>query len=97
MEKENPMKQTSDRKPGETPDKVQGEGNYEAARRYNEAAREHAKSADFEEEARDAQPTDEREERELQDAEDAGRARALEEDPLLDEPERIEHDLKKGR
>jgi hypothetical protein len=91
------MKPKSDRKPGESPDKVQGEGNYEAARRYNDAAREHAKSADVEEEARDAQPTDEREERELQDAEDAGRARALEEDPLLDDPERIEHDPGKGR
>jgi hypothetical protein len=91
------MKPKSDRKPGESPDKVQGEGNYEAARRYNDAAREHAKSADVAEEARDAQPTDEREERELQDAEDAGRARALEEDPLLDDPERIEHDPGKGR
>lgn len=91
------MKQKSDRKPEKTPDKVQGEGNYEAARRYNEAAREHARSADVEGEARDAQPTDEREERELQEAEEAGRARALEEDPLLDDPGRIEHDPAKGR
>jgi hypothetical protein len=91
------MKQKIDRKPGETSDKVQGEGDYEAARRYNEAARDHARSANVEGEARDAQPTDEREERELQEAEDAGRARALEEDPLLDEPERIEHDPAKER
>ena len=91
------MKQNSDRKPGESPDKVQGEGDYEAARRYNEAAREHAKSADVEGEARDAEPSDEREERELREAEEAGRARALEEDPLLDDPERIEHDPEKER
>lgn len=91
------MKRKSDRKPGETPDKVQGEGNYEAARRYNEAARDHATSADVEGEARDAQPTDQREERELREAEDAGRARALEEDPLLDDPECIEHDPAKER
>jgi hypothetical protein len=91
------MKQKSDRKPGEIPDKVQGEGDYEAARRYNEAARDHARSADVEGEARDAQPTDEREERALQEAEDVGRARALDEDPLLDDPERIEHDPAKER
>ena len=73
-------------------DNVHGEGNYEAARRYNKATREHAQSADVEAEARDAEPADDREERELQQAEEAGRARALEEDRLLDEPEKIKRD-----
>jgi hypothetical protein len=83
------MKQ-KDGKPAPDKDEVQGEGDYEAARRYNEAAREHARSADVEGEARDAEPASPLEERELERAEDEGRARAKEEDALLDEPERIE-------
>lgn len=71
-------------------DAVQGEGNYEAARRYNDASREHAENADVEGEARDAAPLDDAEADELELAEEEGRARAAEEDPLLDEPERIE-------
>ena len=71
---------------------VPGEGNCEAARRYNKATREHAKTADVEKEARDAEPRDTGEARELERAEDEGRLHAKDEDPLLDEPERIERD-----
>ena len=71
-------------------DEVQGEGNYDAARRYNKATREHVRKADVEGEARDAEPRDAGEASELQRAENEGRSHAKEEDALLDEPERIE-------
>jgi hypothetical protein len=73
-----------------TDSEVQGEGNYDAARRYNKAAREHARKADVEGEARDAEPRDAGEASELERAENEGRSHAKDEDPLLDEPERIE-------
>lgn len=64
----------------------QGEGNVEAARRYNEGAHEFAESGDVERAARDAGPDSVAEAAELEQAEDAGRARAKEEDPLLHDP-----------
>lgn len=83
-----PVENTTDSKP----DEVQGEGNYDAARRYNEATREHAQSHNVEREAREAEPTSADEARDIERAEQKGRSRASEEDPLLDEPERIERD-----
>lgn len=77
----------TNRKPS---DELQGEGNITAARRYNEAAKEHAENADVEAEADAARPQSSAEARELKKAEDTGRARAKDEDPLLDEPERID-------
>jgi len=68
---------------------VLGEGNITAARRYNEAAQEHAQRADVEAEADAARPRSDAEAKELKQAEDAGRARAKDEDPLLDAPEKI--------
>jgi len=56
----------------------QGEGDREAARRYNEATREHARSADVEQEARDAAEQDPGE---AAQSEAEGRARARENDP----------------
>jgi hypothetical protein len=47
-------------------DKIQGEGDYEAARRYDEKAREYVKTHDVEQAARDAEPRNEGEERELE-------------------------------
>jgi len=73
-------------------DEIQGEGNYDAARRYNEATREHARSGNVEREARDAKPGSTEEARDLERAEQEGRSRASEEDPLLDDPEHIKHD-----
>ena len=69
---------------------VQGEGDYKAARRYNEATREFVKDEDVAEAARDAEPKGPREEQQLDQAERAGRQRAKDEDPLLDRPEEIE-------
>ena len=69
---------------------VQGEGDYKAARRYNEATREFIKEEDVAEAAHDAEPQDAREEQQMEHAEQAGRQRAKDEDPLLDRPEDIE-------
>ncbi len=69
---------------------VQGEGDYKAARRYNEATREFAKDEDVAEAARDAEPKDAQEEQQIEHAEQSGRERAKDEDPLLDRPEDIE-------
>ena len=69
---------------------VQGEGDYKAARRYNEATREFVQDEDVAEAARDAEPKGASEEQQLEQAERAGRQRAKDEDPLLDRPEDIE-------
>lgn len=71
---------------------VQGEGDYKAARRYNESAREFVKDNDVTEAARDAEPANAREEQQLEHAEQQGRDRAKDEDPLLDRPEDISKD-----
>ncbi len=87
-----PVENTTDSKP----DEVQGEGNYDAARRYNEATREHVRSHDVEREAREAEPANADEARDMERAEQKGRSRASEEDPLLDDPESIDRDSRGG-
>ena len=53
-----------------------GEGNYEATRQYNEGLKKHLETSDVEKEARDAAPRNASEEKEMQEAERAGRGRA---------------------
>jgi hypothetical protein len=79
----------SDKLKDKSQDEVQGEGDYRAARRYNEATREFVEDEDVAEAARDAEPKSEREQQQLERAEQAGRERAKDEDPLLDHPEDI--------
>ena len=79
----------ADKQPTKTSE-VQGEGDYKAARRYNEATREFVKEEDVAEAARDAEPQSIGEEQQLEHAEQSGRDRAKDEDPLLDHPEDIE-------
>lgn len=85
--------------PGKGPEgKVQGEGDYAAARRYEEKLREHVQHHDVEKEARDAEPSSQGEEREMEQAEEQGKRRAKEEDALLERPEDIKPDAgKPGR
>ncbi len=71
---------------------VQGEGDYKAARRYNDATREFVEEENVAEAARDAEPQSVGEEQQLEHAEQAGRDRAKDEDPLLDHPEDIKKD-----
>ena len=79
----------SDRVKDKNQSEVQGEGDYMAARRYNEATREFVEDEYVAEAARDAEPKSEREQQQLERAEQAGRERAKDEDPLLDHPEDI--------
>jgi hypothetical protein len=72
---------------GTTPDKdqVQGEGDYDAARRYDKASRDFAKSGKVDPAAHDAAPDDAREADELERAEDEGKSHSKGEGPLVSE------------
>ena len=65
------------------PNQVQGEGNYKAAKEYDEAQRKFVKSGKVEAAARDAKPKSKAEAEEMQRAEEAGRGHAKEEDPAV--------------
>jgi hypothetical protein len=80
-----------------TRSEVQGEGDYKAARRYNEGTREFVKEEDVSGAAREAEPQSAGEEQQLERAEQAGRQRAKDEDPLLDRPEDIETNKGSGK
>lgn len=54
--------------------KVQGEGDYDAARRYDKAQREFVQSGRVDEGARKAPPESAEDEREMEQAEDAGKS-----------------------
>ena len=69
---------------GQGSQNVYGEGNYAASREYNDATRKFAQSGKVEKAARDAAPHSAREQREMTDAEAAGKRHAKEEDPALD-------------
>jgi hypothetical protein len=56
--------------------KEHGEGNYKAARQYNEGLKDHVEHHDIEKEARAAAPKSEAEAKEMEDAERIGRSRA---------------------
>lgn len=68
-----------------TPD-IQGEGNYDATRRYDKAAHEFAQSGQVEEAARAARPTSPEEADELRRAEQAGKSHSKGEDPAPANP-----------
>jgi hypothetical protein len=63
--------------------KVQGEGDYEATRRYRKRTDEFLKNNDVEKAAIRAAPTSQREAESLEAAEAAGKRRAKGEDPAL--------------
>lgn len=71
---------------GNTDGKVQGEGDHEAARRYDKAAHEFAESGQVDDAARKAEPTSREEAEALTQAEEAGKARAKGEDPAVQRP-----------
>lgn len=70
---------------------VQGEGDYDAARRYDKSAREFAESGKVEDAARDARPTSPDEADALRRAEDEGKSHAKGEDPALYRPGKDEN------
>ena len=53
-----------------------GEGSYSGTRQYNEGVKEHMQNHDVEREARDAAPRNASEEKEMEEAERAGRSKA---------------------
>ena len=63
--------------------KVQGEGDYEATRRYRKRTEEFLENNDVEKAAERAAPEDAEEAEELESAEAAGKSRAKGEDPAL--------------
>jgi hypothetical protein len=68
--------------------RVQGEGDYDAARRYDKATSDFAKSGKVDEAARGAQPTNPAEADELRRAETEGKSHAKGEDPALYRPDK---------
>jgi hypothetical protein len=67
-------------------DAVQGEGNYEAARRYDEAQKRFVDSGRVDEAAEQAAPKSEAEADALRRAEEAGKSHAKDEDPDVERP-----------
>jgi hypothetical protein len=63
-------------------DQVQGEGDYEAGRRYDKASRDFAESGRVEPAAHDAAPESEQEAKELDRAEQEGKSHSKGEGPL---------------
>ncbi len=61
--------------------KVQGEGDYEAARNYRRKTEAFIQSGRVEDAAKNAAPTSDAEARELEQAEEAGRSHTAEDDP----------------
>jgi hypothetical protein len=63
-------------------DQIQGEGDYEAGRRYDKASREFAESGRVEPAAHDAAPDSEQQAEELERAEQEGKSHSKGEGPL---------------
>jgi hypothetical protein len=75
----------SSTEPRRPPD-VQGEGNVEAARRFNQAERDFVASGKVRKGAEEAAPDDAAQARDLERAEDVGRSHAKDEDPAVRRP-----------
>lgn len=69
-----------------TDKKLQGEGNYEAARRYDEAQKRFVDSGRVKKAAEEAAPKSDAEARALEQAEEAGKSRSKGEDPSVVRP-----------
>jgi hypothetical protein len=67
---------------------IQGEGDYEAAKHYNEAQKKFVESGGVEKAAQEAEPKSEKEADDLARAEAKGRSRAKEEDPAVHRDEK---------
>lgn len=75
-------------KPGQQGEQsqVQGEGNYTAAKEYDDAQRRFVESGRVEQAARDAEPKSQEEADQMKAAEREGRSHAKDEDPQLRRP-----------
>ncbi|WP_076997963.1 hypothetical protein [Variovorax sp. KK3] len=70
-------------KPAETKPDIQGEGNYDATRRYDKATTDFVQSGKVDQAAKDAKPRSEAEAEEMRRAEEEGKSHAKGEDPAL--------------
>ena len=78
------MDKSGKKAPSSAPrDKEHGEGNYKAAREYDRATGQFAKSGKVGPAARAARPRTRQEEQEMEKAEAAGKSRSKGEDPAL--------------
>lgn len=73
--------------PPERSSEIQGEGNYTAAKEYDNATRNFVKSGKVDKAAQDAKPKNPQEEREMLDAEEKGRSRGKPESKAVHIPE----------
>ena len=83
------MKPSKAKTPANTKDdvsEVQGEGDYKAARHYNEGVKRFVADHDIEDAACAAEPATPAEARELRDAEQKGLERSKGEDPQIERP-----------
>ena len=69
-----------------TDKKLQGEGNYEAARRYDESQKRFVQSGRVKKAAQDAAPKSTQEAEDLKRAEETGKSRSKGEDPSIVRP-----------
>jgi hypothetical protein len=67
---------------------LQGEGNYDAAKEFDQAEEKFVKSGKVEQAARDAEPKSPEEKQEIERAEEQARQHAKDEDPQLKRPAR---------
>ena len=65
---------------------LQGEGNYDAAREFDQAEEKFVRSGKVERAARDAEPKNEKEKQEIERAEERAREHAKGEDPQVKRP-----------
>jgi len=72
--------------PDDKDTEIQGEGNYDATRRYDKAARDFVQSGKVEDAARDARPKSPEEADEMNDAERVGKSHSKGEDPAITSP-----------
>ena len=84
-DKSDPSSSGADRAAGRR-DAVQGEGNYEAARRYDEAQKRFVESGQVDKAADEAAPQNQAEAEALRRAEEAGKSHAKDEDPDIERP-----------
>ncbi len=62
---------------------IQGEGNYDAAKEFDQAEEKFVKSGKVEQAARDAEPKNIQERKEIERAEEEAKKRAKDEDPQV--------------
>ncbi len=65
---------------------LQGEGNYDAAKEFDEAQQKFVKSGKVDQAARDAEPKNIEEQKDIERAEEEAKGHAKDEDPQLKRP-----------